>query len=103
MNRLFYIDSLKTMLKPCRFEHSLRSSETAVELAALYGADTDKAWLAGLLHDISRGQDRETITAWALADKGVLSDYDREYFNVLHSYASAGTAGGIWRFRMIRY
>ncbi len=89
MNRQFYIDALEKMLKPPRFQHSLRSADTAVELAERYGADTEKAWLAGLLHDISRGQDRDTITSWALADKGALTDYDTEHFNVLHSYASA--------------
>ena len=89
MNKDYYIESLRRMLKLRRFEHSLRSAETAEHLAMRYGADSRNAWLAGLLHDISRGQDEQTIREWALLDKGSLSAYDQEHFNVLHSYASA--------------
>ena len=47
-----YIDIIKPMLTQKRFEHSLNVSEEAVKLAKKYGADTEKAELAGLLHDI---------------------------------------------------
>jgi len=55
----------------------------------LYGADPEKAWIAGLTHDISRGQDPERIREWAVWDKGALSAYEEQHVNVLHSYASA--------------
>lgn len=42
---------LKTMLKPERFVHSLGVRDTAVKMAEIFGADTKKAALAGLLHD----------------------------------------------------
>lgn len=44
-------EKLRTMLKPERFEHSLGVRDTAYELAKLYGADEEKAAMAGLLHD----------------------------------------------------
>ncbi len=77
------------MLKHKRYEHSLRSAQTAGELAGRYGADRDKAWIAGLLHDISREQSPDTIREWATLDKGALTSYEEAHFNVLHSYASA--------------
>lgn len=43
-----YIDIIKPMLTQKRFEHSLNVSEEAVKLAKKYGADTEKAELAGL-------------------------------------------------------
>lgn len=45
---------LKGMLTPCRYAHSLAVMDTAVELARQYGADIQKARLAGLLHDCAK-------------------------------------------------
>ncbi len=46
---------LKALLKPSRFSHSLGVAETAVDLALCHGfADTNKAYLAGLLHDCGK-------------------------------------------------
>ena len=84
-----FLDTVRCMLSGKRFRHSLRCANCAVELAELYKADQDKAWLAGLTHDVSRGQDQNIIKEWALLDKGFLTDYEKKYFNVLHSYASA--------------
>ncbi len=42
---------LESRLTPKRFIHSLNVAESAVELARLYGGDTDKAYTAGLIHD----------------------------------------------------
>lgn len=45
---------LETVLSPKRYRHSLNVMETAVRLAKAYGTDTDKAAIAGLLHDCAR-------------------------------------------------
>ena len=45
---------LKTMLKEKRYIHSLGTMQTSVELAKRYGANQDKAQLAGLLHDCAK-------------------------------------------------
>ena len=47
-----YMEILKPMLSQKRFEHSLNVADEAVKLALKFGADPDKAELAGLLHDI---------------------------------------------------
>lgn len=49
-----YKEYLKKNLSKKRYNHSLNVSESAVYLAKKYGADPDKALVAGLLHDIAK-------------------------------------------------
>lgn len=49
-----YKEYLKKNLSKKRYNHSLNVSESAVYLAKKYGADPDKALIAGLLHDIAK-------------------------------------------------
>lgn len=46
---------LKTKISEKRLEHSLGVEYTAAALAMLYGADIEKARIAGLLHDCAKG------------------------------------------------
>ena len=48
-------EKLKKELPEKRYIHSLGVADEAKRLAALYGADEDKAYLAGLLHDCAKG------------------------------------------------
>lgn len=50
--RQAYIQIIKPMLSEKRFAHSLNVAQEAVKLAKKYGADPEKAELAGILHDI---------------------------------------------------
>ncbi len=50
-------EQLKTLLTPERYAHSLGVMETAVDLAKIYGADVEKAKIAGLLHDCAKNLD----------------------------------------------
>lgn len=50
-------EKLRTMLKPERFMHSLSVRDTAVKMAEIFGADTEKARIAGLLHDNAKNMD----------------------------------------------
>ena len=45
---------LKELLSDYRYEHSLRVGETAKELARIYKVDEEKAYLAGITHDIAK-------------------------------------------------
>ncbi len=47
-----YKEHLKSRLSERRYFHSLCVAEEAVRLADRYGADKEKAYLAGLLHDV---------------------------------------------------
>ncbi len=49
-----YTAILKRRLTPYRFDHSLAVADEAKRLAPLYGADPEKAYTAGLLHDIMK-------------------------------------------------
>ncbi|MBR4073387.1 MAG: HD domain-containing protein, partial [Clostridia bacterium] len=46
-----YKKILKKNLKESRYIHSLAVADEALRLAEMYGADPQKAYLAGLLHD----------------------------------------------------
>lgn len=88
-------DYLYKNLSPKRFEHSFNVSVTAVELAKRFKANTYKAQIAALLHDLAKSKtDKELITFYKTRKKNF------KYFNeiknnspkLLHSYASATIA-----------
>ena len=56
---LEYKEILKKRLTPKRYNHSLCVAEEAVRLAKKYGGDCEKAYLAGLLHDITKNATKE--------------------------------------------
>lgn len=56
-----YTELLKTKLSDYRFVHSLEVAKSAVYLAEKYGGDSEKMYLAGLLHDILKEADRKEI------------------------------------------
>lgn len=49
-----YVSIVQPHLSQSRFEHSCNVSETAEKLAKLYGANPEKAAVAGILHDIMK-------------------------------------------------
>ncbi len=48
------IELIRSRLEERRFQHSLNVAESARYLAEKYGADAEKAYTAGLLHDIMK-------------------------------------------------
>lgn len=48
------IAKLHSVLTPKRYRHTLGVAREAVQLAGRYGADADKAYTAGLLHDCAK-------------------------------------------------
>ena len=52
-----FISEIKKRLSPYRFYHSLNVADEAKRLALMYGADPDKAFTAGLVHDIMKDTD----------------------------------------------
>lgn len=48
------MEKLKATLKPKRYIHSLGVCDTAIKLAKQFEVDSDKAYLAGLLHDCAK-------------------------------------------------
>lgn len=54
VNEKEILKRLRTVLKPSRVRHTLGVADTAVLLAACYGADPEKTKLAALLHDCGK-------------------------------------------------
>lgn len=53
------IELIRSKLELKRFQHSLNVAESARYLAEKYGGDADKAYTAGLLHDIMKNSSPE--------------------------------------------
>lgn len=54
-----YKSVLKERLTPKRYNHSLCVADEALRLAEKYGCNEEKAYLAGLLHDITKNATKE--------------------------------------------
>lgn len=53
-SRATLIDKIKAQLSDHRFQHVLRVEQTAIDLAEHYGADVERASIAGLVHDYAK-------------------------------------------------
>lgn len=77
-----------------RFKHSLRVAETAERLAINYGIDTNKAYLAGLIHDCAKYNEEFYISKYNIN----LSTYPVASIKdpVLHSFLGAEIAKKVY-------
>lgn len=71
---------LRGLLKPSRYEHSLNVASSAVLLAKRYGEDEEKAYLAGLLHDICKNLSYEEQYAYMLREPSLSKELPKELF-----------------------
>ena len=62
---------IRKNIKKSRYEHSISVAETARELALCHHVDPEKAYMAGLLHDVCKFPDSDS--------SGVLEEYLRFY------------------------
>lgn len=80
---------LQSRLKPERYYHSLCVADCAVELAELYGVDKDKAFIAGLLHDITKNENRD-IQLQRLEKSGIiLNQLEKANHKLYHSMSGS--------------
>lgn len=82
--------------KESRVKHVIGCSDTARELALLYGADPDAAQRAGILHDVTKAlSGREQLR---LCDKYgiIIDDFDRAHPKLLHAVTGAEVARRIF-------
>lgn len=80
---------LKSRLSDYRCNHSLCVARSAVELAEKYGADKEKALVAGLLHDITKEADRQEHFALFEAAGMSLSELERRNPKLWHAMSGA--------------
>lgn len=84
-----YIFLLREKLDDYRFDHSIAVAKRAVELANLYGADTEKAYVAGLLHDIQKNLSREEQLQFLNSSAIMLTDVEKVSPKVWHAISGA--------------
>ncbi|MGN0467543.1 MAG: bis(5'-nucleosyl)-tetraphosphatase (symmetrical) YqeK [Acutalibacteraceae bacterium] len=82
-------DEFKTLLserlEEKRFIHSLNVAESAVCLAEKYGADKDKAYIAGLLHDCTKNENANTQLQMMTDDGIILSQTEQSNKKLWHA------------------
>ena len=54
MQRTDYKKIIRELMGDYRYEHSVNVADEAVKLAEMYGGDVEKAYTAGILHDITK-------------------------------------------------
>ena len=75
--------------KISRFEHSMRVAETAHRMCEIYGENGEKAYFAGMAHDICKDLDDEVQLSLASRDGNPISEMERKKPSLLHGRAAA--------------
>lgn len=80
---------LKQRLNENRYIHSIEVSKEAVRLAEKYGANSEKAKIAGLLHDICKNDSDETLLQTFQEFGIILSTIEKSSRKLWHAMAGA--------------
>lgn len=84
-----YIELIKNRLSVHRFHHSICVAERARELAKKYGEDEEKAYVAGILHDIMKEEDYEVQRKEIEKSGAVITEIELGNKNVYHQMSGA--------------
>ena len=76
-------------LSPGRYQHSVSTGRTAEKLCRKFGLDSEKGFLAGLIHDIAREYDDDEIIDICNGNGELVSRYELEFPVLLHGKAGA--------------
>ena len=79
------IEAIKGRLSAKRFNHSLEVAKEARRLALLYGADGDRLYTAGLLHDAMKDSSAEEQLKMLSVGDIILSDLEKSAFKLWHA------------------
>ncbi|MCX7715634.1 MAG: bis(5'-nucleosyl)-tetraphosphatase (symmetrical) YqeK [Clostridia bacterium] len=85
-------EKLKTLLNEKRYLHSIGVCETAVRLAEIYGADKEKAYVAGLLHDCAKNLSYEDAVQKCALLGVELDEVERSCPSLIHAPLGAKIA-----------
>lgn len=96
MNEEEICQKLKGMVDEERYVHSLGVRDCAVMLAERYGADVNKARLAGLLHDCAKGLPKQEMLSKAVEAGIELGPEEFHNEALLHGAAGAIVAGRVF-------
>lgn len=84
-----YKNILQERLTPKRYNHSLCVADEAVRLAQKYGGDCEKAYLAGLLHDITKNATQEEHLQIFSRFDIMLNDIEKNAEKLWHAISGA--------------
>ena len=90
------IASLNQKLNPGRFEHTMGVARTAKWLALKYGADSNKAYLAGILHDCAKCLSHEELLQRIEKYHITLDAISLKSPQLLHSFVGAHEAREVY-------
>ena len=82
-----FFEIIKERLTPKRLYHSICVAEKAKHLAEKYGADPEKAYTTGLVHDIMKNQSVEDMLILIEGDGQALTDSEKAITVTLHAIA----------------
>lgn len=89
LEKIKIIASLRARLLEDRFIHSLNVADMAKELAQIYGEDSEKAYLAGLVHDCTKNTPPE-LQLEIMQKGGVqLQEYERNNRKLWHAISGS--------------
>lgn len=86
---LEYKEILKKRLNPKRYNHSLCVADEAVRLAHKYGGDCENAYLAGLLHDVTKNAAKEEHLKIFSEFGIILNDVEKSAEKLWHAISGA--------------
>ncbi len=89
MDNQSIINYLNKNLSSERYKHTICCSNLAFELAQIYGADENKAYKAGLLHDVAKELSIEKMQEYIKKSGMQIDIYMKNNSALLHAYASA--------------
>jgi predicted HD superfamily hydrolase involved in NAD metabolism len=84
-----YIELIKSKLSEYRFHHSMCVADKARELALKYGVDENKAYLAGVLHDIMKEETLDNQREVIEQNGTTMTDLEICNKNVYHQMSGA--------------
>lgn len=84
-----YKDIIRERMGEKRYTHSLNVADSAVKLAKKYGADAEKAYVAGILHDICK-ETPENEQLKIMSDFGIIiSNVEKNAKKLWHAMSGA--------------
>lgn len=84
-----FIEFLSEYIDENRMKHSLETANKAVELAKTFGADEEKAYVAGLLHDVAKGKCKYGLNKLAKEYGVEIDEYERNNPELIHGKLGA--------------
>lgn len=87
-----YVNLIKSRLSEYRFTHSMNVAKSAVELAEKYGADKEKAYVAGILHDVMKEEDLDVQREFIEKNGEIMTPIELKSKSVYHQMSGSAYA-----------